>query len=123
MDYGISLDSDGHLQVDSDKFNEAMEENPDGLILSSSVTTAWSHRWTALWKATWIPSTGIIAMREDNIEDQQGKIQDESDQLTQTYNHQLVTATLEEYTNTLIETYIHESEYGCVYVSTWFSKE
>ncbi|WP_247751535.1 flagellar filament capping protein FliD, partial [Citrobacter freundii] len=31
VDYGISLDSDGHLEIDSDKFNEAMEANPVGL--------------------------------------------------------------------------------------------
>ena len=49
-------------------------------------------------------STGIITMREDNIEDQQSKIQDESDQLTETYNTNYERY-LEEYTNTLIETY------------------
>ena len=31
VDYGITLDSDGHLQIDSTQFSEEMEENPDGL--------------------------------------------------------------------------------------------
>ncbi|WP_233638385.1 flagellar filament capping protein FliD, partial [Citrobacter cronae] len=31
VDYGITLDSDGHLQIDSTQFTEEMEENPDGL--------------------------------------------------------------------------------------------
>ncbi|HGY1166262.1 TPA: flagellar filament capping protein FliD [Citrobacter braakii] len=104
VDYGISLDSDGHLQVDSDKFNEAMEENPDGLTSIFVGDDSMVAQMDSLMESYLDSSTGIIAMREDNIEDQQGKIQDESDQLTQTYNTNY-DRYLEEYTNTLIETY------------------
>ncbi|EPO2119697.1 flagellar filament capping protein FliD [Escherichia coli] len=31
VDYGITLDSHGHLQIDSDQFNDEMAKNPDGL--------------------------------------------------------------------------------------------
>ena len=49
-------------------------------------------------------SNGIIAMRQENIDDQQSKIQDESDQLTETYNTNYERY-VEEYTNTLVEVY------------------
>ena len=49
-------------------------------------------------------SNGIIALRQENIDDQQSKIQDESDQLTETYNTNYERY-VEEYTNTLVETY------------------
>lgn len=31
VDYGITLDSHGHLQIDADQFNDAMKSDPDGL--------------------------------------------------------------------------------------------
>ncbi|MEG0799613.1 MAG: flagellar filament capping protein FliD [Citrobacter sp.] len=104
VDYGISLDSDGHLQIDSDKFNEEMEANPDGLSSIFVGDDSMVAQMDDLMDSYLDSSTGIITMREDNIEDQQSKIQDESDQLTQTYNTNYERY-LEEYTNTLIETY------------------
>lgn len=104
VDYGISLDSDGHLEIDSDKFNEAMEANPDGLTSIFVGDDSMVAQMDNLMDSYLDSSTGIITMREDNIEDQQSKIQDESDQLTETYNTNYERY-LEEYTNTLIETY------------------
>ncbi|MDN8598408.1 flagellar filament capping protein FliD [Citrobacter sp. S2-9] len=104
VDYGISLDSDGHLEIDSTKFNEAMEENPDGLTSIFVGDDSMVAQMDSLMESYLDSSTGIIAMREDNIEDQQSKIQDESDRLTETYNTNYERY-LEEYTNTLIETY------------------
>ncbi|HGY5316356.1 TPA: flagellar filament capping protein FliD, partial [Citrobacter freundii] len=104
VDYGISLDSDGHLEIDSDKFNEAMEANPDGLTSIFVGDDSMVAQMDDLMDSYLDSSTGIITMREDNIEDQQSKIQDESDQLTETYNTNYERY-LEEYTNTLIETY------------------
>ncbi|MGY9197583.1 flagellar filament capping protein FliD [Citrobacter freundii] len=104
VDYGISLDSDGHLEIDSDKFNEAMEANPDGLTSIFVGDDSMVAQMDNLMDSYLDSSTGIITMREDNIEDQQSKIQDEGDQLTETYNTNYERY-LEEYTNTLIETY------------------
>lgn len=104
VDYGISLDSDGHLEIDSDKFNEAMEANPDGLTSIFVGDDSMVAQMDDLMDSYLDSSTGIITMREDNIEDQQSKIQDKSDQLTETYNTNYERY-LEEYTNTLIETY------------------
>ncbi|WFV07952.1 flagellar filament capping protein FliD [Citrobacter freundii] len=104
VDYGISLDSDGHLEIDSDKFNEAMEANPDGLTSIFVGDDSMVAQMDDLMDSYLDSSTGIITMREDNIEDQQSKIQDESDQLTETYNTNYERY-LEEYANTLIETY------------------
>ncbi|HCP6936179.1 TPA: flagellar filament capping protein FliD, partial [Escherichia coli] len=49
-------------------------------------------------------SNGIITLRQQNIDDQMSKIQDEGDQLTDTYNANY-DRYLEEYTNTLVEVY------------------
>ncbi|EIX0888739.1 flagellar filament capping protein FliD, partial [Escherichia coli] len=49
-------------------------------------------------------SNGIITLRQQNIDDQMSKIQDEGDQLTDTYNANY-DRYLEEYTNTLVEEY------------------
>ena len=49
-------------------------------------------------------NNGIIALRQENIDNQQSKIQDEGDQLTETYNTNYERY-VEEYTNTLVETY------------------
>ena len=49
-------------------------------------------------------SNGIITLRQQNIDDQMSKIQDEGDQLTDTYNANY-DRYLEEYTNPLVEVY------------------
>ncbi|MDV1857937.1 flagellar filament capping protein FliD [Citrobacter freundii] len=104
VDYGISLDSDGHLQIDSDQFNEEMEANPDGLTSIFVGDDSMVAQMDDLMDSYLDSSNGIIAMRQENIDDQQSKIQDESDQLTETYNTNYERY-VEEYTNTLVETY------------------
>ena len=60
-------------------------------------------------------SNGIITLRQQNIDDQMSKIQDEGDQLTDTYNANY-DRYLEEYTNTLVEVYTMKSQYGGIRV-------
>lgn len=104
VDYGITLDSDGHLQIDSTQFSEEMEENPDGLTSIFVGDDSMVAQMDDLMESYLDSSNGIIAMRQENIDDQQSKIQDESDQLTETYNTNYERY-VEEYTNTLVETY------------------
>ncbi|GAL45319.1 MULTISPECIES: flagellar filament capping protein FliD [Citrobacter] len=104
VDYGITLDSDGHLQIDSTQFSEEMEENPDGLTSIFVGDDSMVAQMDDLMESYLDSSNGIIAMRQENIDNQQSKIQDESDQLTETYNTNY-DRYVEEYTNTLIETY------------------
>ncbi|MEF9887584.1 flagellar filament capping protein FliD [Citrobacter sp.] len=104
VDYGISLDSNGHLQIDSDKFNEEMAANPDGLTSIFVGDDSMVAQMDNLMESYLDSNNGIIALRQENIDDQQSKIQDESDQLTETYNTNYERY-VEEYTNTLVETY------------------
>lgn len=104
VDYGITLDSDGHLQIDSTQFSEEMEENPNGLTSIFVGEDSMVAQMDDLMESYLDSSNGIIAMRQENIDDQQSKIQDESDQLTETYNTNYERY-VEEYTNTLVETY------------------
>lgn len=104
VDYGITLDDDGHLQIDSTQFSEEMEENPDGLTSIFVGEDSMVAQMDDLMESYLDSSNGIIAMRQENIDDQQSKIQDESDQLTETYNTNYERY-VEEYTNTLVETY------------------
>lgn len=104
VDYGITLDSDGHLQIDSTQFSEEMEENPDGLTSIFVGEDSMVAQMDDLMESYLDSSNGIIAMRQENIDDQQSKIQDENDQLTETYNTNYERY-VEEYTNTLVETY------------------
>lgn len=104
VDYGITLDSDGHLQIDSTQFSEEMEENPDGLTSIFVGDDSMVAQMDDLMDSYLDSSNGIIAMRQENIDDQQDKISDESDQLTETYNTNYERY-VEEYTNTLVEVY------------------
>ncbi|WP_196207521.1 flagellar filament capping protein FliD [Citrobacter sp. Res13-Sevr-PEB04-36] len=104
VDYGITLDSDGHLQIDSTQFSEEMDENPDGLTSIFVGDDSMVAQMDDLMESYLDSSNGIIAMRQENIDDQQSKIQDEGDQLTNTYNTNYERY-VEEYTNTLVETY------------------
>ncbi|MCU6197121.1 flagellar filament capping protein FliD [Citrobacter cronae] len=104
VDYGITLDSDGHLQIDSTQFSEEMEKKPDGLTSIFVGEDSMVAQMDDLMDSYLDSSNGIIAMRQENIDDQQSKIQDESDQLTETYNTNYERY-VEEYTNTLVEVY------------------
>lgn len=104
VDYGITLDSDGHLQIDSTQFTEEMEENPDGLTSIFVGDDSMVAQMDDLMNSYLDSSNGIITMRQQNITDQQDKISDEGEQLTETYNTNYERY-VEEYTNTLIEVY------------------
>ncbi|POT58645.1 flagellar hook protein [Citrobacter amalonaticus] len=104
VDYGITLDTNGHLQIDSDQFAAEMEENPDGLSAIFVGEDSMVAQMDDLMESYLDSSNGIIALREQNIEEQQEKLQDEADQLTETYNTNYERY-VEEYTNTLVETY------------------
>ncbi|EGT0641647.1 flagellar filament capping protein FliD [Citrobacter werkmanii] len=104
VDYGITLDSDGHLQIDSTQFSEEMEENPDGLTSIFVGDDSMVAQMDDLMDSYLDSSNGIITMRQQNITDQQNKISDEGDQLTETYNTNYERY-VEEYTNTLVEVY------------------
>jgi flagellar hook-associated protein 2 len=104
VDYGITLDSDGHLQIDADTFDDAMEENPDGLTSIFVGDDSMVAQLDNLMDSYLDSSNGIIAQRQQGLDDDQTRIDDRSDQLTETYNtnyDRYVT----EYTNTIIEVY------------------
>ena len=104
VDYGITLDSHGHLQIDSDQFNDAMKSDPDGLTSIFVGDNSMVAQMDDLINTYTDSSNGIITLRQQNIDDQMSKIQDEGDQLTDTYNANY-DRYLEEYTNTLVEVY------------------
>lgn len=104
VDYGITLDSHGHLQIDSDQFNDAMKSDPDGLTSIFVGDNSMVAQMDSLIDTYTDSSNGIITLRQQNIDDQMSKIQDEGDQLTDTYNANY-DRYLEEYTNTLVEVY------------------
>lgn len=104
VDYGITLDSHGHLQIDSDQFSDEMAKNPDGLSSIFVGDNSMVAQMDDLINTYTDSSNGIITLRQQNIDDQMSKIQDEGDQLTDTYNANY-DRYLEEYTNTLVEVY------------------
>ncbi|EET2708917.1 lateral flagellin LafA [Escherichia coli] len=104
MQTGITLDSHGHLQIDSDQFNDEMAKNPDGLTSIFVGDNSMVAQMDDLINTYTDSSNGIITLRQQNIDDQMSKIQDEGDQLTDTYNANY-DRYLEEYTNTLVEVY------------------
>lgn len=104
VDYGITLDSYYHLQIDSDQFSDEMAKNPDGLTSIFVGDNSMVAQMDDLINTYTDSSNGIITLRQQNIDDQMSKIQDEGDQLTDTYNANY-DRYLEEYTNTLVEVY------------------
>lgn len=104
-EYGITLDSDGHLEIDSDQFSEAMKEDPDGLTSIFVGDDSMVAQMDDLMDSYLNSSTGIIASREQNIEDQQSDISDQEDRLKTTYNTNY-DRYVKEYTNTLTQVYV-----------------
>lgn len=103
-EYGITLDSDGHLEIDSEQFSEAMKEDPDGLTSIFVGDDSMVAQMDDLMDSYLDSSTGIIASREQNIEDQQGNISDEEDRLKTSYDTN-VDRYVKEFTNTIVEVY------------------
>lgn len=104
IDYGITLDSNGHLTIDSATFDEAMTENPDGLtdifVGDDGMIAAMDDLMDTYTDST----TGIIASRQSSLDKKQDKIDDKTEDLKQTYE-QTYERYLSEYTNTMIEVY------------------
>lgn len=102
VDYGITLDSDGHLQVDSTTFNEAVAENPQGLSDIFVGPDSMVAQIDTLMDTYLNSSTGIITSRQQTLDDKQQDIDDKTEQLTNTYN-QNYERYLKEYTDTMVE--------------------
>ena len=81
-----------------------MAKNPDGLTSIFVGDNSMVAQMDDLINTYTDSSNGIITQRQQNIDDQMSKIQDEGDQLTDTYNANY-DRYLEEYTNTLVEVY------------------
>jgi len=104
LDYGIALDAEGHLQIDSEQFSAAMAENPAGLnalfVGDDSMTTQLDSVME-----TWLDdNTGVIIQRQSALTDEQDKLTREVDQVKQTYNASYERY-LQEYTSTMVEIY------------------
>lgn len=104
VDYGITLDSDGHLQIDSETFSEEMKENPDGLTGIFVGDDSMVAQMDSLMDSYLDSNTGIIMSRQQSLDDQQEKIDNKNEQLTETYNTNYERY-LTEYTNTLVQVY------------------
>lgn len=102
MDYGITLDTDGHLQLDPTQFSKGIEENPTGLTSIFVGDNSVVVQMDDLMEGYVDSNSGIISMRQENIDNQQDKLSNEGNQLTQTYNTNYERY-VKEYTNTLVE--------------------
>jgi len=104
VDYGITLDSNGHLTIDSSTFDEAMKENPEGLTDIFVGDDGMIAQFDDLMDTYTNSSDGIITTRQQSLDDKQDKIDSQTDDLKQTYE-QDYERYLSEYTNTMIEVY------------------
>lgn len=102
LDYGITLDSQGHLQIDSEEFSEAMAENPDGLTSLFVGDDSMTAQLDDVLDTYLDSNDGIIIQRQNNLTEEQDKLNDEIDDLTEIYNSSYERY-LEEYTATLTE--------------------
>lgn len=102
LDYGITLDKDGHLQVDSEQFDDAMEANPDGLNAIFVGSNSMTAQIDDVLETYLDDNDGIIMQRQANIDDRQDQLTSQADQLKDTYNSSY-DRYLSEYTSTLVE--------------------
>lgn len=102
VDYGITLDAEGHLQIDSEKFDAAIEANPDGLTSLFVGPDSMTAQLDSLME-TWLDDTdGIISQRQSNLDDKQEKVTSSVDDLKTRYNTSY-DRYLEEFTATIVE--------------------
>lgn len=104
LDYGIALDAEGHLQIDSEQFSEAMAENPDGLNALFVGDDSMTAQLDSIMETYLDDNSGIIIQRQDSISEEQDKLTREVDQVKETYNASYERY-LEEYTSTMVEIY------------------
>lgn len=86
IDYGITLDTHGHLSVDSEKFEQGIEKNPQGLTDIFVGDDSMVGQIDDLMDTYLNASNGIITKRQNAITEQQDEITDEAAQLKETYN-------------------------------------
>lgn len=104
LDYGIALDADGHLQIDSEQFSAAMEENPAGLTSLFVGDDSMTAQLDSVME-TWLDdNSGVITQRQDALTEEQDKLTREVDQVKETYNASYERY-LQEYTSTMVEIY------------------
>ena len=104
VDYGITLDSNGHLTIDSTTFDEAMKDDPEGLTNIFVGDDGMIAQFDDLMDTYTNSSDGIITSRQQSLDDKQDKIDTQTADLKQTYD-QDYERYLSEYTNTMIEVY------------------
>lgn len=102
IDYGITLDSDGHLQIDSETFDAEMEENPDGLTSLFVGDDSMTAQIDDVMDTYLNDNDGIIMQRQTNIDDQQDQLTSETDQIKETYNS-AYDRYISEFTSTMVE--------------------
>lgn len=102
IDYGITLDSDGHLQIDSETFDAEMEENPDGLTSLFVGDDSMTAQLDDVMDTYLNDNDGIIMQRQTNIDDQQDQLTSETDQIKETYNS-AYDRYISEFTSTMVE--------------------
>lgn len=102
VDYGITLDTDGHLQIDSEKFDAGLKDNPEGLTDIFVGDDSMVAQIDDLMDAYLNSNDGIITKRQSAIAEQQQQISDETTQLQETYNTNYERY-VDEWTATLVE--------------------
>jgi len=104
LDYGIALDAEGHLQIDSEQFSAAMAENPEGLNALFVGDDSMTAQLDSVMETYLDDNSGIIIQRQDAISEEQDKLTREVDQVKETYNASYERY-LAEYTSTMVEIY------------------
>ena len=87
VDYGITLDTNGHLQIDATQFAAGMEENPEGLTDIFVGPDSMTAQIDSLLSSWLDPTTGIIASREQSVDRQEDKLRDTAENLKDTYTN------------------------------------
>lgn len=104
LDYGIALDADGHLQIDSEQFSAAMAENPAGLTSLFVGDDSMTAQLDSVMETYLDDNSGVITQRQDALTEEQDKLTREVDQVKETYNASYERY-LQEYTSTMVEIY------------------
>lgn len=102
IDYGITLDTNGHLTIDTEKFEAGIEKDPEGLTDIFVGDDSMVGQIDDLMDTYLNSNNGIITKRQNAITEQQDEISDEAAQLKETYNTNYERY-VNEWTATLVE--------------------
>jgi flagellar hook-associated protein 2 len=101
MDYGVSVDTEGHLSLDSTQFNEMMETNSQGLsaifVGNNSLVAKLDQSLETFLDA----DTGIITQRQASLDASQEQLDNNADEVQSRYDS-AYNRYLSEYTALLI---------------------